>query len=367
MILKKLFLPALFLLFSITCSAGQDTTVSKVVTHYYSLHGGFTGMADVWGNYTLDMTFESMLFYDMYSRNKTYTPMVLGIMKMRKYSSTDIIPFENQPFCSINHTLFLATGDSNYLKNYLSESTRMMTRARYSTDGAIMMKDGDNFYLLIDYLQEYASRMAKTGFYTKNQTYYLECLNQFKTYRRILRNPGTGLWSQGRGWMNDLYELSPCAWSRGQGWLMRGMVTSLQYLPAGSNYYLELQKILIELSDALLKVQDPDGMWHQLPDQPFSDSYPETSGTGMIAYYMALALKEGFLDGAQYLSAVRKAEKSLLSCIKNDGTVTGACRGPGPLISTESYLRKSAPNDEDHGVQAIIYSQCIKLLISESQ
>ena len=64
-----------------------------------------------------------------------------------------------------------------------------------------------------------------------NSSYYDESLEQFRIHRRVLRNPETGLWSQGRGWLDDPEELSPGAWSRSHGCLIRVVVETLEYLP----------------------------------------------------------------------------------------------------------------------------------------
>ncbi len=44
--------------------------------------------------------------------------------------------------------------------------------------------------------------------------------------------------------------------------------------------------------------QDPDGMWHQLIDEPAS--YKETSGTAMFTYAMLVGVKHGWLDKKTY-------------------------------------------------------------------
>ncbi len=53
-------------------------------------------------------------------------------------------------------------------------------------------------------------------------------------FRNILRNPETGLWQQGRNWGKDTGFISPGHWNRGQGWVLKRMVDSMDYLPAGN-------------------------------------------------------------------------------------------------------------------------------------
>jgi rhamnogalacturonyl hydrolase YesR len=94
-------------------------------------------------------------------------------------------------------------------------------------------------------------------------------------------------------------------------------------MPPNSSAYL------VEFADALLAVQDRKGMWHTLPCLPHAESYPEVSGTGMIARYLAIAIRNGFLQGAQYRRAVRNALRGLETYRTPDGIGQPYLAGPG--------------------------------------
>jgi len=339
--------------------------IQQVVQHYFERYNNFSTEKDVWGNYTLDLTFEAMLFYDLLTETDAYREKVLEIMRLRNRQSCDTIRYESQPFCSINFALFKATCDSAFIQPYVYESTRMLQGAKYSNEGAIYINHKMDFYLLIDYLQEYASRVARTGYLTNDTTFFVESVKQFELYRQILRDPQTGLYSQGRGWLPDRMELSPGSWSRGHGWLIRGMVTSQQALPEGSLYFLQLQNYLQELADALLKVQDNSGMWHFLLHLPIEDSYPESSGTGMIAYYLAVAYQNGFLKDEKYKVAALNAANALRNQVTMGGAVLNISPGPGPLRSIDEYFQVPGETDDNHGVQAIIYGMLAEIILND--
>ena len=182
-------------------------------------------------------------------------------------------------------------------------------------------------------------------------------------YRDVLQDKQSGLYSQGRGWLENRDQVSPGAWSRGQGWLIRGMVTSLMYMPPDSYYFNELRAYLEELADGLIEIQDDDGMWHTLLHLPHSESYPETSGTGMIAGYLAIAYHKGILTDIKYRNAALKAVRALIPYIDNDGAVTYVSKGPGPLRSIEEY--RKVGTDEHHGYQAVIYALTGMLLLEK--
>jgi len=343
-----------------------NRVVDLVVTHFFQKHNNFSTSRDVWGSYTLDLTFEAMLYYDLLTKQQKFSPRVLNIMRLRNYSPEDTISFHSQPFCSINFALFEATNNSAYLAPYVAESEKMRREIKRSAEGAALINHKGKHYILIDFIQEYAARMAKTGMLTGDSLYYAECVRQFRLYRKILRDPKTGLYSQGRGWLQDENELSPGAWSRGHGWLIRGIVTSLNHLPRDSDYFAELQGYLKELADALLAVQDDDGMWHQLLQLPLEDSYPESSGTGMIAYYLALACKRDYLTEERFRSSALKASRTLRKYVTRDGVVLGACKGPGPLRSIHDYYKTPAAPDDAHAPQALIYGMLAEILLSGS-
>ena len=339
--------------------------IQQVVQHYFERNNNFSTQKDVWGNYTLDLTFESMLFYDLLTGADTYRNKVLEIMRLRNRQSNDTIRYKSQPFCSINFALFKVTGDSAYISPYVYESAMMLQEAKYSDEGAVYINHKMEFYLLIDYLQEYASRMARTGYLTTDTTFFIESVKQFELYRKILRDPNTGLYSQGRGWLPDGMKLSPGSWSRGHGWLIRGMVTALQAIPEGSLLFLQLQNYVQELADALLAVQDSSGMWHFLLHLPIEDSYPESSGTGMIAYYLAVAYQNGFLKDEKYKVAALNASNALRDQVTMGGTVLNVSPGPGPLRSIDEYFQVPGETDDNHGVQAIIYGMLAEIVLTE--
>ena len=199
--------------------------------------------------------------------------------------------------------------------------------------------------------------MARTAYHTGDTLLFEECVSQFEIYSEILRDPSTGLYSQGRGWLDDPTELSPGAWSRGHGWLLKGMVGSMKYLPPGSGWHSRLNKLIHELLTVLLPLQDENGMWHVLLNRSFNESYAEVSGTGMIAGYALMAVSldipgPGLRE--QCIIAADKARKGILKYIESDGIIHNASPGPGPLYSETDYLFADPVPGDEHGPQAVI-------------
>jgi rhamnogalacturonyl hydrolase YesR len=340
-----------------------EEIVEKVASHWLDLHNHFETPKDAWGDYTIDLTLEALLKYDALTRQKDFVRLAEKVMELRQIRPADTIPYRSQPFCSINFTLGEVTGDRDWYTGFKAGSEAMYHEARFSPEGAVLLHHREGYYLIIDYLQEYASRLVRTGFLTHDSICFEEGVRQFEIYERLLRNDSTGLWSQGRGWLIDSLALSPGSWSRGHGWLLRGIITSMIYLP--DNYRQRLGPVLQRVVNALAGVQDENGMWHILLSEPLEASEPDVSGTGMIDYYLALAVSHGWLDKSVYAQLVLKSTASLKTYVGQDGEVYNSCMGPGPVRSVEEYRHYHPEPDERHGFQGMIYGMMAGMILNE--
>lgn len=370
-----LYLSLCLFILNAACAGKTDQDVSDlleisdaVVGKFWQLNDNFATPKTAWGTYTNDLVFEGMLAIDRAAGKDIYLNKVLQIMRNRGLEPDSIVEYRKQPFGCITFELYRATRDERYVQPFVAESIRFHAEITRTSEGAICLshKGSEGRHVLIDYLQEYASRMAKLGYFTGDDKYYEECVAQFEIYRKLLRDPKTGLYSQGRGWLDDPMELSPGAWSRGHGWLIRGMVRSLEFLPEESDWNRRLTRILDELANDLLKVQDDNGMWHQLLHLPFEDSYPESSGTAFIAYYLSLAIDKGYLDPEPYEKPLEKAFCELKKYVSEDGDIYGTCEGPGPLYSIDNWYRTPAKPNDKHGFGTYLFAIAGEILFKES-
>jgi len=345
----------------VTTSAPASTEMAQRVAERVMLR------EQVWGSYTLDLALEAMLEFDRVADCSELRDYALGIVEQRNWKENPPA-YTGQPFCHLNYKVYEVTGDKAYLPSFISESERYRKNVTRSPEGAIAHRsDEPGRHLLIDQLQDYAARMARTGKLTGDKTYFTECAEQFRIYRSIVRDPQTGLWCQGRGWLDDPMELSPGAWSRGQGWLIRGLVDSLCALPRDSKEFAEVQGVLQELVDGLIAVQAPDNMWHQLVHLPPEQSAPDTTGTGLIIYNFARALHEGFLDDPAVRASAETAFDALMQYVTPEGIIAQASPGPGPLRSIEPYLGNDGKTEdgESHGPFCVIYACAGKVLLEK--
>ncbi len=111
-------------------------------------------------------------------------------------------------------------------------------------------------------------------------------------------------------------------WSRGNGWVMAGLARMMQFLPEDHPSLPRFQQQFKEMSEAIIKVQQPDGLWRSSLLDPEEYPLKETSGSAFHTYALAWGVNEGLLDRNRFEPAVRKAWTALVDCVNADGKLT---------------------------------------------
>lgn len=111
-------------------------------------------------------------------------------------------------------------------------------------------------------------------------------------------------------------------WSRGNGWVMGGLVRVMEFLPKEHPSRPRFEQQFKEMAEALLKVQQPDGLWRSSLLDPEEYPLKETSGSSFHTYALAWGINEGLLDSARFEPVVRKAWAALTACVNPDGKLT---------------------------------------------
>ncbi len=315
----------------------------------------------VWGTYALDLTFDALLELDLATGRDHYRDYVLSVMDRRNARLEDDPQLESRPFAHLAYTLFRCVGGNRLAEVFVQESRTILETVERSPDGLVLHRPSHGRpCVLVDFMQDYVARMARTGALTGEPEFMAEAGRQVRLHRELLRDPADGLWRQGRGWTEaDPAALSPGAWSRGQGWVLRGLLDALEVMPAEQASARILRSSLVELLGALLPRQAASGMWHCLVDQPLEYSAPETSGTALIATSLYRSLAAGYVEGESYRDAADRAWVALVGCVNAEGRIFGACAGPGPLnqrLLEDCYWRRVFPEAEDHGWFSVLYA-----------
>lgn len=166
-------------------------------------------------------------------------------------------------------------------------------------------------------------------------------VHEFLVVEKHLRDPQTGLyfhgWDESRAmfWADSETGLSKEFWGRGLGWYAMALVDVLDTLDPSSEGATELKRLLVDLAEALVAVQDPEtGVWWQVLDQPGAvGNYREASATGMFIYSLARGVNQGYLE-PQYAEAAKRGFDGLVRSfyqLEADGSIalTGVCEVAG--------------------------------------
>ncbi|MGB7207173.1 MAG: glycoside hydrolase family 88 protein [Pyrinomonadaceae bacterium] len=156
---------------------------------------------------------------------------------------------------------------------------------------------------------------------------------------------------------NGLFFHAPDAqfyWGRGNGWQAAGMSELLLSLPKKHPLRPRIVKGYNLMMESLLKYQTEDGLWRQLLDN--SESWAETSGTGMFTFAFVTGVKQGWLDKKKYGPAARKAWLGLVKHINADGNVTDVCVGTNKGFTVQYYLDRARATGDLHGQAAALWS-----------
>jgi rhamnogalacturonyl hydrolase YesR len=136
------------------------------------------------------------------------------------------------------------------------------------------------------------------------------------------------------------------AWGRGNGFPALGLALTLSDFPKDHPEFAWMLAAFQEHMKALSKLQDENGMWCEVVDYP--GSYPEFSGTAMIATAMLRGIRNGWLDAKVYQPLVDKAWQAILTRTAADGRVLDVAESTGTRgLTLKDYLRRAAILDRD--------------------
>ena len=155
---------------------------------------------------------------------------------------------------------------------------------------------------------------------------------------------------------NGLFYHSPDAhysWGRGNGWMAVGMAEILRILPKDNPNRIRIMEGYHKMMAALLKYQEPDGMWRQIIDDP--EAWKETSGTAMFTYAMISGVKNGWLDKKTYGTAARKGWLALTGYINPDSELTEVCEGTNIKNDRDHYMQRKRIVGDLHGQAPLLW------------
>ncbi len=154
---------------------------------------------------------------------------------------------------------------------------------------------------------------------------YHEAMKQIRGFRACLWNPENKLFSH-------IYDIGKkvfkrkAFWGVGNGWTAAAFARVIAALPETmQNEKNELVEDTNQLLDGCLKYLRPDGLFHDVVDDP--STFVETNLSQMLAYTIYRGIADGWLDRNRISDADRMREAALLK-VDECGYVQGVCGSP---------------------------------------
>lgn len=146
-----------------------------------------------------------------------------------------------------------------------------------------------------------------------------------------------------------------CYWSRGNGWVVMALCRVLERIPADEPHRKEYETDLINMLDALVKVQREDGFWNVSLHDPNHFGGPETSGTAMFVYGIAWAINHGLVAEEDYRMPLVKGWNAIHQTSIQDNGFLGFVQSTGkePKDGQPLSINK-IPDFEDFGLGAVL-------------
>jgi rhamnogalacturonyl hydrolase YesR len=166
--------------------------------------------------------------------------------------------------------------------------------------------------------------------------FYDEALSQIEGYKKRLWNPRklllAHIWDERKRALSDGQF-----WGGGNGWAAAGLARVWRSLPAERAADRDrIAAFARELLDGCLAHQRPDGLFHNVIDQP--ESFVETNLAQMLAYALYEGVRGGWLP-LEYRAKADRLRTAARAKMDAEGFVQGVCGAPEfdrPGISTEA-------------------------------
>ena len=257
--------------------------------------------------------------------------------------------------------LYEATGEEKY-------SLALDTIAHYMATTATTPEGGfwhkawyrnqmwlDGLYMAGPFMSEYGAKRGRPDMLD-------QVIFQAKMMREKTRDEKTGLWRHAwdyerrQPWADPVTGKSPEFWGRSIGWVPVALLEDYEFMPEDHPGREALAEIACELLEALLKYQDPSGLWYQVVDKgDRPENWLESSCTCLYAAALCMAVRLGLMDKTR-LEPAKKAIQGLIDRLGEDenGLLIGnVCVGTG-VGDYPFYCARPTSTNDLHGVGAFL-------------
>ncbi len=211
----------------------------------------------------------------------------------------------------------------------------------------------DDLYMSVPFLCRYSQFKGK-------RSYLDDAANQFFGFAKYLYMEDEQLMSHVYDFDRTIATGIP--WGRGNGWALFSLSELLMVLDLTHPKRGDLLALFRNLSKGILRLQDENGMFHQVLNM--SSSYLESSCTAMFACAFSRGVRMGWYGNPyEYEQGCKRACQALKEqAIDYDGHVWGVCRGSEFSCSPQYYAEQLLPRlDDTHGIGIILLALCERM------
>lgn len=216
----------------------------------------------------------------------------------------------------------------------------------------------DDDWSWIDAIQMGMPVFTKLGvLYNDNK--YFDKMYSIYSYTKN-KHGGNGLYNKAEHlWWRDKDFVPPykepngedCYWSRGNGWVVAALVRVLEELPKSDPHYFEYLQDFKDMCAALIKIQQPDGLWTVSLHDPNHYGGKEITGTSLFVYGFAWGVRKGILDKNIFQPALIKAWNAMAKDAVHRNGFLGYVQGTGKEPKDgQPVTYSSIPDFEDYGL-----------------
>lgn len=216
-------------------------------------------------------------------------------------------------------------------------------------DGTLCRPEPDKMTVWADDLFMSVPFLVRAASIYNDKKYYDDAARQINNFNKYLFDTEIKLYKH--AWFDFSKEKSVAFWGRANGWVIWATSDALLNIPKTHKDYNLIKKIFAKHIEGLTKVQNPDGMWHQVLDR--EDSFKETSCTAMFIIGLSRGIKNGWISKS-YEKSLLSAWNALKQRITSDGIVKDITRGTGVGFDLEFYFKRERFDNDPRGLGAII-------------
>jgi unsaturated rhamnogalacturonyl hydrolase len=194
------------------------------------------------------------------------------------------------------------------------------------------VKDGGPC-IFVDSMHVEGPFFAKMHQITGDEVYRQLALQSITSQVDLLFDPTEELFHH--FWIEQTRSPNRVFWGRGNCWGLLGLVETLDHFPANDPGIKPLQGVLVRVVERMAQLQESNGGWHTVLDDP--SSYVETSISAFMVAVLARSMMRSWIESSRYEPVIESAMSFVLDHVRDDGLLECVSFETFPSMRIEHY------------------------------